>query len=408
MDLCAISWGIRDGSRSRSPDRSVKILQIHTRYRSPGGEDAVVEDEHELLERRGHHVRQISFSNPRTRSESVARLITAPWNRRALQRVNSAVEDFAPDVMHVHNTWFEATPAIFHTTPRPPTVLTLHNYRLICANALLYRSGGPCTDCVGRGPWRGVAHRCYRSSVVSSASAAATITINRAVGTWAHVDRFIAMTEFARDMHVRGGVEASRISVRPSFAEDPGIRDEPPSASDYVLYAGRLSQEKGLDVALQAWRMAQQHDLRMVVAGEGPERARLESLGEGSVEFMGHVNRSELTALMKDARALILPSRCFEGQPRVLLEAMASGIPIIASSIGGLEETLGGGRAGRLVRPDHVRSWTEVFRSLDEGSWIDEMGLSGRALYEERHTPARAAETLEAVYVEAVAESHGR
>ena len=380
----------------------MRVLQVHNRYRFPGGEDSVVEDELELLRDRGHEVQQVIFANPDDLARSSAGLAISPWNSTSRGRVAAALRDFRPDVMHVHNTWFRATPAVFRAKPGVPTVMSLHNFRLLCANALLFRSGAPCTDCVGKGPGRGVAHRCYRSSLVPSLAAAATISLHRAVDTWSLVDRFIVLTEFARDMHVQGGLDASRISVRPNFAEDPGHRPQPPSSSDDVLYVGRLSIEKGVDTVIEAWQRGQVDDLRLLVIGDGPERARLESIGAANVEFRGHVDREEVADLMLGARALLLPSRCFEGQPRVLLEAMGSGLPVVVSDLGGLAETVEDGRVGLLVAMDDVEAWGRIATALRDDAQVDRLGVLARQHYEKRHTPAMAAQNLETTYREAM------
>lgn len=382
----------------------MRVLQIHNRYRLPGGEDSVVEDELKLLRGRGHEVQQLIFSNPDNLVGSSTGLAVAPWNSSSRGRVAAAVRDFKPDVMHVHNTWFRATPAVFRVESDAATVMSLHNFRLLCVNALLFRSGAPCTDCVGRGPWRGVAHRCYRAGFVPSLAAAATISLHRAVDTWSLVDRFIALTEFVRDMHVQAGLDPSRVSVFPDFADDPGHRPRPPSLSDYVLYVGRLSIEKGVDTLVEAWQRGPIDDLRLVVIGDGPERARLESIGAASVEFRGQVDREEVTHLMMGARALLLPSRCFEGgQPRVLLEAMGCGLPVVVSDLGGLAETVENGRVGLLVSLDDVEEWVAVLSALREDAHVDRLGALSRRHYEKRHTPALAAQNLETTYREAMA-----
>jgi len=239
---------------------------------------------------------------------------------------------------------------------------------------------------------------------VPSFAAAATISLHRTVDTWSLVDRFIALTEFVRDMHVRGGLDPSRISVFPDYADDPGQRPQPPSSSDYVLYVGRLSIEKGVDTIVEAWQRGPVDDLRLVVIGEGPERARLESIGAPSVEFRGQVDRDEVTDLMMGARALLLPSRCFEGgQPRVLLEAMGSGLPVVVSDLGGLAETVENGRVGLLVPVDDVEEWVGIVAALRDNAQVDRLGALARRHYEKRHTPAMAAKNLEATYREAMA-----
>ena len=136
--------------------------------------------------------------------------------------------------------------------------------------------------------------------------------------------------------------------------------------------------------------------------GDGPERARLESIGAANVEFRGHVDREEVADLMLGARALLLPSRCFEGQPRVLLEAMGSGLPVVVSDLGGLAETVEDGRVGLLVAMDDVEAWGRIATALRDDAQVDRLGVLARQHYEKRHTPAMAAQNLETTYREAM------
>lgn len=366
----------------------------------------MVRDEFDLLREHGHEVKQLMFANPDDPIRSAMSIGAAPWNPRSRNTVRSNVDEFKPDVIHVHNTWFAGSPAVIAAGQTVPLVMTLHNYRLICANALLFRSGRPCIDCVGNGPWRGVAHRCYRGQIGSSFVSASTISLNRALGTWAHVDRFVTVTDFSRSIHVEGGLPKEKMAIRPNFAPDPGDRPAPPSSSDYVLIAGRLSREKGLDVAIRAWNHAQTDRLNLIIAGDGPERTYLENLADDSVRFLGLTDHTELIRLMMEARALLLPSRCFEGQPRVALEAMACGLPVVASDLGGLPETLGGGVAGTLVPAGDVPRWTDAISQLSsDHAAVDRLGASARDLYRSKHTPETALAGINKIYAEAIASS---
>ncbi|HKQ01822.1 MAG TPA: glycosyltransferase, partial [Actinomycetes bacterium] len=235
----------------------MRILQVHTRYRYEGGEDAVARAEAALLTQAGHEVVPYVAENPQGPGPTAAAMLASPWNPAAARKLRSAARRARPDVAHVHNTWFALTPSVVAALDGigVPVVVTLHNYRLLCANASLFRDGRPCEDCVGTHPWHGVQHRCYRGSAVSSTAVAATISLNRALGTWdRHVRLFLALNDFARDRFVTGGLPPDRVWVKPNSVGDPGRRAGPPSASRTVLFAGRLVPEKGVGVLLDAWR----------------------------------------------------------------------------------------------------------------------------------------------------------
>ena len=186
----------------------MRVLQVHTRYREAGGEDAVIAAESALLEGAGHEVVQWIGQNPTGTVEALKALLKAPNNKDAASAVAAAAAEAAPEVVHVHNTWFATSPAALpalRAAVDVPIVMTLHNYRLSCANALLLRDGSPCELCVGAGPWNAVRYGCYRDSRLQSVAAAATISINRRRGSWTdNVDRFLALTEFARSKAIAG------------------------------------------------------------------------------------------------------------------------------------------------------------------------------------------------------------
>ncbi|MCP4246325.1 MAG: glycosyltransferase family 4 protein, partial [bacterium] len=186
--------------------------------------------------------------------------LRGPWNPAAARRIRELVRVHAPDGTHGHNTWSHLSPSVFHGAHEggSPTVLTLHNYRLACVNALLLRDGKPCELCVSsQNAWYGVRYRCYLDSYTQSMASAAAITFNRRRGTWRKdVDLILALTEFARQRFIESGLPADRIAVKPNFVPDPGPRTGPPEESDLVLYVGRLSTEKGPDVLVEAWDRA--------------------------------------------------------------------------------------------------------------------------------------------------------
>jgi glycosyltransferase involved in cell wall biosynthesis len=374
---------------------SLRILQIHNRYRQAGGEDSLVEMERELLRSNGHDVEVYERTNPHGTRDSLSALLAAPWNPATVTSLEDLVASTNPSVAHVHNTWFAISPAAFAATHRAglPTVFTVHNYRLACLNGQLLRDGNPCTICVGTHPWAGVRYLCYRDSLFASSIAAGTLALNRRLGTWERsVDVFLALTTFMKEMLIASGVPSERIIHVPNFTSDPGVRRNPPSQSDTVLFIGRLSPEKGLEQLLHSWVRSAPEGLRLVVVGDGPMAAQLASQRWASVEFRGRLDRSEIRELMLGAKAMVVPSTWDEGQPMVVLEAMSAGLGVIVSELGGLPETVGdGGRA--------VRSWSD-FSFGDLGD-VDRLGTSARSRWNETFTPEAHLESLLAAYDQA-------
>jgi glycosyltransferase involved in cell wall biosynthesis len=367
-----------------------RVLQVHTRYRNAGGEDQVVEAERRLLEGAGVDVRQVLFDNADLReSRSVVgdvRLASsAIWSRAAERRVRAEVAAHRPQVMHVHNTFAAASPSVYAAASAHgvPIVQTLHNYRLVCPAATAFRDGHACTDCVGRLlPWPAVAHRCVRGSVAQSAVATATISVHRALGTFnRRIGTFVALTSFQRQLMVDGGLPARRIRVIPNFLEpDPGLGGDD---RDGVAFVGRLAEEKGI-VALLGAAAREPGVVRVI--GDGPRAPLVEQAAKGGhVEYLGPLEPSAVRDEMRRAAALVVPSTCFEGFPMVVVEAYATGTPVIASRLGSLAEIVEDGVTGLLVTPGDA---TELARSVrwavDHPEAMREMGATARRRYESR------------------------
>jgi glycosyltransferase involved in cell wall biosynthesis len=381
----------------------MRILQVHTRYRYEGGEDAVAAAEAALLTEAGHQVVPYVAENPGSPGPAAAAMLASPWNPAAARAVAAAARRARPDVAHVHNTWFALTPSVVAALDGlgVPVVVTLHNYRLLCVNASLFRDGRPCQDCVGSHPWHGVRHRCYRGSVASSSAVAATIALNRLLGTWdRHVRVFLALNDFARERFVAGGLPPDRVRVKPNSVADPGPRPGPPSASRTVLFVGRLVAEKGVGVLLEAWGRLAPAGLELAVVGDGPLRAALERAAPPGVRFLGRLEPAAVRREMLAARALVFPSWLYEGQPLSVLEAFAAGLPVLASGLGGNVELVGGLGDGWLVPARDPRALAGRLAALTDDR-VDAAGARARERYRQRFTGPDNLRALEAAYREA-------
>jgi glycosyltransferase involved in cell wall biosynthesis len=368
----------------------VRVLQIHNLYREPGGEEVTASTNAALLREGGHEVDRLLVRNPDRPLTAMRLLAVAPWNVAQSHTVRRRVLHSRPDVAHVHNTWFALSPSILHAlyAQRVPIVMSLHNYRLMCANASLFRDGRVCTDCVGTHPGWGVVHSCYHDSAVASSAAAATIALNRARGTWDLVDRFDVPTEFVKRMFVSAGLHADRLSVNPRAVTDPGRRRQPPSASQTVLYAGKLASHKGIRLLLDGWREASASvpHLELVVVGDGPLHSELTNEAFDRVRFLGWADSESVQAMMLSARALVVPSRWYEVVGRVALEAFAAGLPVLASDIGGLGEVVGELGPECLVASDDRDAWAAALTQLGDDASVDAVGARARELFERRYT----------------------
>lgn len=378
-----------------------RVLQVHTRYREPGGEDQVVESERELLEAAGVAVEQVIFDNVELREArsirgDVALAVSAVWNREAARRVRVAVRAHRPQAVHVHNTFAAASPAVYSAAGMP-VVQTLHNYRFICPAATLFRDGVPCTDCVGRVvPLPAVIHRCVRGSLAQSTVAVASAVVHRAAGTFQRgIGCYVALSSFQRSMMVAGGLPSDRIQVVPNFLEpDPGDAGGPRAG---VLFVGRLAGYKGVATLLEA---AAASEISVRIAGSGPLAGDVErAAADGRAVRLGPIARPQVIDEMRRAVALVVPSKLFEGFPMTVVEAYATGTPVIASRIGSLAEIVDDGVTGLLARPGDAGDLGRAMRwALDHPAEMAQMGAAARARYEALYRGPAHLEALLGLY----------
>jgi glycosyltransferase involved in cell wall biosynthesis len=378
-----------------------KILIAHNAYQQRGGEDSVVESEIALLRARGHTVVEYRRSNDDLKN--MGRLGAATqtlWSRQTKAELAALFAAEKPDVLHVHNTFPLISPSLYWAAAEAhvPVVQTLHNYRLLCPQAMLLREGSVCEDCVGKVPWRAAVRACYRESTLQSAVLSGMLTLHRGLGTYQKkIGRYIALTDFGRQKFIDGGLPAERIRVKPNFVESPA--ENANSEREGFLFVGRLSAEKGIDVLAQALKSAP--NLLCEVIGAGPDEACLTQLS--GVTLSGWQQGDYILSRMQATRALVMPSICFEGFPRTLAEAFAAGLPVIASRLGAMATSIDHGRTGLLFEPGNPTDLAEKLRWAQENpEAMATMGRAARAEYEARYTPEKNYELLMDIYAEAI------
>ena len=391
------------------------ILVAHNRYRVRGGEDGVFETECRLLEEAGHRVVRYEKSNCDIpdRGGRLGLALRTIWNPRTVREVREIIRREKPDVVHCHNTFPLISPSIYWAAAREgvPVVQTLHNYRLACLNGYLFREGKVCEACLGRAPWRGVCRRCYRDSRGQSAVAAAMLLVHRLLGTYRRkVSRYIALTDFSRDKFVAAGLPARKISVKPNAFAARGERIglpvavvSPGSRSNdalRVVYVGRLSPEKGVDILIRALALLQapggpgaaaprpRPALTCDIIGDGPERAALKGLADSlglssSVRFLGALPREDALRELAGADLLVFPSLWYEQFAITPLEAMALGVPVLASDVARSGTILEDGVTGRFFRAGDPAALAAALRELlADSAALRRLGAAARAAFE--------------------------
>lgn len=385
----------------------MRVLVCHSRYRSgaASGENRVANDEVRLLSEAGHQVvTYMPSPHPAGKSDVLRLGMMALWNSSAVTRLDTLLRMHRPDVVHFHNLFPMLSPASLRLPPteRPAIVMTLHNYRLLCLPGTLLRNGRICEECLGRLPWRGVLFRCYHGSVAASGVLALSVSMNRAIRSFERVNWYIAISEFVRQKHIEAGFPRDKIGVKSHFAWPTKRREGP---GRYFLFLGRLSEEKGAQTLLRAWSG---DNGALIVAGGGPEERRLRTMARSNVEFRGVVSEQEAERLIRGARSVIVPSICYEGAGRVVMEAYAAGVPVIASDIGGLTEAVRHEVSGFLVPPADVQSLAQAIERLGEDEESERLGQGAWRMWNENYRPEQALSNSEQSYQLAIRARDGQ
>lgn len=386
----------------------MKIFMAHNHYQQQGGEDRSFAAEAAVLERYGHTVHRYTVHNDRINTMGKVQVARATlWNSDTYRELRGIFRQERFDIAHFQNTFPLISPAAYYAAQAEgvPVVQSLRNYRLMCLNALFFRDGHVCEDCLGKAiPWPGVLHACYRDSKVQSAGVAAMLTFHRALRTYRkQVDLYIALTEFVKAKFIEAGMDAARIVVKPNFLDtDPGVRD---GAGEYLVFVARMTPEKGVWTVLNAWKRLPA-PVPLKIVGDGPlmeeMRAFIAEHHLDSITLLGHLSGADTQATVKQARALVFPSEWYETFGRVAMEAFACGVPVIASRLGAVAEVVEDGRTGTHFTPGSADELAEqVQRLWTDAALAARMSAEARRVFEERYTAERNHEMLMAVYAQA-------
>ena len=350
----------------------LNILMVHNRYQYTGGEYSSALTEIDLLLEFGHTVKFIEKHNNVIKTYSLQKKIklffSTVWNPEIDKDLRVALQVNYPDLLHVQNFFPLFSPSI-HAVAQSlniPTIQHLHNFRLGCLNASLFRENQICEVCIGKNPWRGVFHRCYRKSLPASLSVWNMLTYNRWRNTWHRdVSAFITPSQFAAKKLTEIGIPGDRLYVKPNITTDPLTDGAIPPLPERptFLFIGRLSPEKGIDILLQAWEKLNEAEWQLSIVGDGPQRQELQTFVDErdlkSVSFFGQQSKEQVAEHIKNATAIVVPSQWYETFGRVVIEAFACGRPVITADLGALTELVTNNVTGFLVTHNNINAWAE-------------------------------------------------
>ena len=351
-----------------------------------------------------YFVPQVDFKK-RSPLREINLAASAIYSSAARRRIAAMIRDFRPDVAHVRNIYHHLSPSILWElkAQKIPVVYHLNDFKALCPTYNLLSHGNACEKCKHGKFWHALEEKCYPgrgARIVLVAEA----YFHKWLGTYRkNVDCFLAPSQFVRDKFVEHGWDASRFEVLPHF--QPLEQILPESSRVFqdapLLYFGRLSPEKGVEDLLRA--MQRLPDLRLVIAGDGPERPHLEglaaSLGLSNVCFAGNLQGRELERAIIDSRFTVLPSHAYETLGKTVLESYAYGRAVIATDLGSRRELVQDGKTGLLYKTGNVAELVSAVRFLSSlPRMADTMGAAGRELVRHRYAPEAHYEKLVGLY----------
>ncbi|MBO7223525.1 MAG: glycosyltransferase family 4 protein, partial [Kiritimatiellae bacterium] len=349
----------------------LRILLVHNRYKLRGGEDSVFEAERDMLIAGGHTVQVYEVTNDSIgeNTSKIKLFLNTIWNKTSYKTILKIIAEFKPDVVHCHNTFPLISPSIYYACDKAgvPVVQTLHNYRLTCLNGYLFREQecALCERCLGKSPIRGIFKKCYRNSFSASATVAAMLMVHRFLGTYRKkVTKFIALTDFGKNIFSKF-LPADKITVKSNPI--PAILTAPAIKTKQVIFAGRLSPEKGADTLIKAWiSLPNKYGFTLKIIGDGAEKEKLEKLAseDSSISFVGVLPKSKTIEQMSSSMLLISPSKCSETFGLAPVEAMSIGTPVLISDVVNLFPIVQDKISGRYFKAGSAEDLAEKLTEL--------------------------------------------
>ena len=379
----------------------MKILYIHTYYQQKGGEDAVFQQEYTLLDQAAE-VQILTFQN-KPGWRGAVQFFLSLWNVFACEKLKDRIQLFQPDIIHVHNWHFAIGPIVIRAAKKRniPVILTLHNYRLLCPSATLSYKGRLFTDSVEASfPWKAIRNKAYRNSSLQTFWLAFIIWFHKRIGTWQLVDRYIVLTEFSKSIFGASSlnIASEKLVVKPNFVDRPDSKGTGTDPKGF-LFIGRLSEEKGIRILLDAFRLT---NCTLGIGGEGPLKNEvLKACKENkNIKYIGNLDKSEVDRAMMEYQVLIFPSTWYEGMPMTILEAFASGLPVISSNLGAMASMIRHGYNGLHFEPGNTEDLMDklsYWQTLTETQKAN-YRRNAHATFLEHYMPEKNKERLLEIY----------
>ncbi len=379
----------------------MKVGIVHNSYLQKGGEDVMVEQEYQLLKKNKVSVEILYYKNAAGKLKQFAEFLMAFYNPFSYGRISRWIDKVKPDVIHLHNWHYSASPSVIRAAKKKgiPVVHTLHNFRLLCPSGTLLHQNKISKEYLSHSfPWQAVRNRAYRNSLLQTFWLALTIRINKWIGTWQYIDKYIVLTNHAKNIFQKSDiVKKDKIAVKPNFIAD--IKADDGERQPYFLFTGRLSEEKGLDVLLHAFAKSG-HPLKII--GDGPMRGMVEEFTEkySNIGYLGFKDKRTIVTELKACTAFIFSSIWYEGNPLTIIEALACGTAVITSGMGAMQTMITNGYNGLHFTPGNE---TDLIQKLNDWQRFSQSQKelfykNARQAFLDNYTPEKNFDHLISIY----------
>ncbi len=383
----------------------MRILSVHNQFRQYAGSDIVASADEQLLAEHNEVTSYVRNSNEIASASAAGKALLALdtiYSRRTVREITELVERFRPDIAYVHNVFPLISPSLYHVLDRlrVPSVHVIHDFRLWCPNSRFYVNNQPCRDCQLGNYWPAIEKRCVQDSTAYSALYAGSLYVNRKLDFTGKIGGYICLTEFAKQLLVESQVPEEKIHVCPNHIDTSKFTPQY-GGGEYVLYLGGLYRDKGVMTIAQAFARLPHIPVKFVGAGDAEPELRefIRERGLRNLELVGFKGGEEKAAYLRNSMFTICATHCYETFGLVVLEAYASGKPVIASAIGALPYIVQPDQTGLLFKSQDADDLAAKVRWLYERpDAIERMGRNGRALVEGEYDAKFRYASLNAIF----------
>lgn len=388
---------IRDNAQKNELSKE-RVLMVHNFYQIGGGEHTVFENEKRLLKEHGHQLFTYTRDNAEIGDSLIKKAVlplTTIFSFKTYREIIKIIESKKIDIVHCHNTFPLISPAVYYAARKcnVPVVQTIHNFRFLCPNGVMFRTGAVCDECLKKNLFCALKHGCYRNSRLQTIVVMAMLLVHRAIGTYKKIN-YIFLTDFNKKIFLKKiKVDEDRLFVKPNFEFIDGIEQIIQRNGSFV-FVGRLEENKGILFLLENWNT----DDDLYIFGDGTLKSvvQLQSKENKNIHYMGFMPQDEIFSYLRKATALIFPSMWYEGFPMTIIEAMALGTPVVCAEIGNQGDIIKSTKGGCVYKLDDSNSFKRAIGSVKDN--FEQLSRNAKNAYEKHYTPEANYKQLKAIY----------